>query len=121
MANHIEFIPLDTYSKKLDSFPNKDHDRIEKAVNQRLSFKPTHGPMLQNIIRVSGSKLVGLRHMKVGVSNAKGGAYILYRYCKECLQNGYYIQSRLQCQFCDKTIQNRIVLFDVNIRSKDYK
>jgi len=121
MASHLEFIPLDTYQRNLNSFPEKDRNRIDKAITQRLAFKPTHGHMLKGVIRVSGSKLVGLRHMKVGVSTAKGGAYILYRYCKECLQNEYYIQSKIQCQFCDKTIQNRIVLFDVNIRSKDYK
>jgi len=121
MENQLEFIPLDTYLGNLSLFHPKNQEKIKKAVIERLSFKPTHGVMLKGLIPVGGARLVGLRHMKVGVKGVKGGAYVLYRYCKECLEKGYYDKSKIRCQFCDEKEPNRIVLFDTNIRSADYK
>ena len=121
MASQLEFIPLNTYEKNLSSFHPKDQERIKKAVEERLSFKPTHGFMLKGIVPVSGTNLVGLRHFKIGIKGVKKGAYVLYRYCKECLNNGYYEQSKVQCEFCDKEIKDRIVLFDVRLRGAGYK
>jgi hypothetical protein len=121
MVSQLEFIPLDTYQNNLSKFKEKDRQRIEKAVIDRLSFKPNHGHTLKNVIVVSGKKLYGLRHFKVGVQNYKKGAYVLYRHCKECYNNEYYLKSKVKCQFCDSNKLDRIVLFDVRPRGVGYK
>ena len=120
MANQLEFIPLETYEKSLGTFPQKDQEKIQNAIINRISFKPTHGSMLKGTISVNGANLFGLRHFKIGVKGYNKGVYILYRYCKECLINEYYEKSKLQCQFCDESIPDRIVLFLVKPRSSGY-
>ena len=121
MGNPLQFIPLERYEKNLSSFHPKDQEKITKAIKERLPFNPIRYPMLQGGIPISGVNLTGLRHLKTGVMNAKGGAYVLYRYCKECLANKYYEKNKVRCQFCDENMKDRIVLFDVQIRSTDYK
>ena len=120
MANQLEFIPLDIYERNLNSFHPKEQEKIKKAIVERISFKPTHGSMLKGVITVSGNNLVGLRHFKIGVKGYKKGVYVLYRYCKECLDNKYYEQSKVRCQFCDEKISDRIVLFNVRPRGSGY-
>ena len=116
----LEFIPLETYEKKLNSYHPKDKEKIEKAVFERLSFNPKHGQMLIGIQTVGGAKLIGLRHFKIGIKGVKKGVVVYYRYCKECLENSYYLRSDVQCQFCDKEKPDKIVLFLVELRSAGY-
>lgn len=120
MANQLEFIALNTYEKSLNSFHQKDQEKIQKIVEDRVSLKPTHGSMLSGVITVGGADLTGLRHFKIGVKGYKKGVYVLYRYCKECLKNEYYKQTKVRCQFCDKKVTERIVLFNVRPRSAGY-
>jgi hypothetical protein len=120
MGNQLEFIPLDIYEKNLNSYHPNNQEKIKKAVEERLSFNPKHGQMLIGKQTVSGAKLIGLRHFKIGIKGVKKGAVVYYRYCKECLENSYYLRSDVQCQFCDKEKPDRIILFLVDLRSAGY-
>jgi hypothetical protein len=116
-----EIIPLDTYGKNLEDFDKRNQEKIKTRVDDWLGYEPKRYQMLQSAIRVAGRKIFGLRHIKIGVTGHKGGAYVLYRVCEECLKNEYWKKSKLTCEFCDPNKLNRVVLFDVQPRSFDYR
>jgi len=120
MNTPYEIIPLDTYGKNLKDFDKTNQIKIENRIHDWLGYEPLRYPMLGGAIRVAGRKIFGLRHIKIGVSGYKGGAYVVYRVCEECLQNEYWKKSNLSCEFCDPAKPKRVVLFDVQPRSFDY-
>jgi len=115
-----EFITLDNFGKRLQRFPLKDKEKIKGKIDEMLKADPYRYPMLKGQIPIAGLHIAGLRHVKVGVSSGKGGAYVLYRICKECKKDQFYAKSDAPCAFCDGTKDNHIVLFDVGPRSDDY-
>lgn len=115
-----EFIQLDTFSKNLKDFNRSDQQKILIRIHDWLSVKPESYPMLSGAIVVSGKKIFGLRHIKIGVKGHRGGAYVLYRICCDCIEYEYWKKSKVKCQFCDPDRENRIVLFDVQPRGFDY-
>ncbi len=115
-----EFITLDGFGKRLQRFPPKDKEKIKDKIDEMLKADPYRFPMLRGQIPIAGLRIFGLRHMKVGVSGSKGGAYILYRICDECKKNQFHTKSDAPCAFCDGIKDNHIVLFDVGLRSDDY-
>jgi len=120
MTPTYEVIPLDTYGKNLLDFDRSNQQRIRDSVTDWLGYEPQRYQMLQGAIRVAGRKFFGLRHIKIGVVGNKGGAYVLYRICEECLKNEYWKKSGVSCEFCDSSKPKRVVLFDVQPRSFDY-
>ena len=121
MANPLEFVPLETYVTNLgEKFNSVNQAKIQKGL-ERLDYNPLHGDMMQGPIIIAGKPVYGLRHIKIGVQGSKGGAFILYRYCKECFNNGYAVKSKITCLFCDPSKPNRIILFDVGLRGEGYK
>ena len=116
-----KFIHLETFDDSLSSlFGKRDQQKIMDKVHEMINFDPTRYPMLKGKITIRGVKLAGLRHMKVGVAGIRGGAYVLYRFCKECKEQKYHLQSDIKCQFCSDKTWNHIVLFDVRPRSFGY-
>jgi len=115
-----EFIPLDNFGQRLRRFSEKDQGKIKEKIKEMLSLYPYRFPMLTGPIPLAGLRIAGLRHMKVGVSGLKGGAYILYRICEECRKHLLYAKSDAPCAFCADTKDHHIVLFDVGPRSDDY-
>lgn len=115
-----EFIPLDNFGERLGRFPKKNQGKIKEKIDEMLSLYPYRYPMLVGPIPIAGLRIAGLRHMKVGVSGLKGGAYTLYRICEECKKYEFYAKSDGRCAFCANTKDNHIVLFDVGPRSDDY-
>lgn len=115
-----EFIPLDNFGQRLQSFPQMDKEKIKAKINEMLSLYPYRFPMLSGQISIVGLRIAGLRHMKVGVSGGRGGAYILYRICEECKKHNFHTKSDGACAFCANTKDNHIVLFDVGPRRDDY-
>jgi mRNA-degrading endonuclease RelE of RelBE toxin-antitoxin system len=120
ISARYEFIALETFEKNLRMFSPKDIEKIKKKIVEMLSIYPQRYPMLFGKIPLRGLDFVGLRHMKIGVSGLKGGAYILYRICEECKNNGYFNRSDEKCAFCDDTKDKHVILFDVRPRSFDY-
>lgn len=116
----FDFIPLETFEKNLRIFSSKDQERIKKKIVEMLGAYPYRYPSLNGSIPLRGLNFVGLRHMKVGVSGLKGGAYILYRICEECKKNGYFNRSGAKCAFCDDSKGKHVILFDIRPRSFDY-
>lgn len=115
-----EIIPLDTFGRNLKDFDKSSRSKIKEKIKNWLSVKPSRYPLLHGHIRVAGVKIYGLRHVKVGVRGKKGGAYVLYRICEDCLNFEYWKKSDVRCQFCDDSKPKRVVLFDVHPRSFDY-
>jgi len=115
-----EFITLDAFGQRLQRFSQRDKEKIKGKIKDMLTLYPYRFPMLSGQIPIAGLRIAGLRHMKVGVSGAKGGAYVLYRICKECKEHEFYARSDTRCAFCADTKDNHIVLFDVGPRSDDY-
>jgi hypothetical protein len=115
-----EFIPLDNFGQRLCQFSQDNKEGIKGKINDMLGLNPYRFSMLKGQIPIAGQRIAGLRHMKVGVSGAKGGAYVLYRICKECKEHEFYARSDTRCAFCADTKDHHIVLFDVGIRSDDY-
>lgn len=115
-----ELIRVDTFEKNLKEFKKINQQKILVRVKDWLGNDPYRYEMLKGAIVVSGKKLFGLRHIKIGVEGYKGGAYVLYRICEECLKYEYWKKSNIQCLFCDSDKPKRIVLFDVQTRGFDY-
>jgi len=115
-----EIIPLDTFARNLRDFDRRSRSKIEEKIKDWLRIKPDRYPMLHGHIYVAGRKILGLRHLKVGVKGHKGGAYVLYRICADCLEFEYWKKSDIRCQFCDESKPKRVVLFDIHSRSFDY-
>jgi len=114
-------IPTDNFARNLRDFRKREQERIVEKVRTMLSFTPKRYGMMQSKISIRGVRLTGLRHMKVGIRGVKGGAYVLYRICHECRENKYFETSDQKCAFCDKDPDdNRVVLFDLHLRSFDY-
>jgi hypothetical protein len=120
MSSEYEIVELDNFSKNLKDFDKHSQRKITERLKEWLTYEPKRFPMLLGAIPVCGRKLFGLRHIKIGVSGHKGGAYVLYRICEECFENEYWKKSNLKCQFCDPKKTKRNVLFDVQPRSFDY-
>jgi hypothetical protein len=120
MSSEYEIIELDNFTENLKEFDKHSRGKITEKLKEWLSHDPKRFPMLTGGIPILGRKLYGLRHIKIGVSGHKGGAYVLYRVCEECLDNGYWQQSKIKCEFCDPNKSKRNVLFDVRPRSFDY-
>jgi len=118
--DHYEIIPLDTFNDNLEKYFRRDKARILDKLKQNLENIPNRYEMLKSPMTIAGMKLVGLRHIKVGVSGYKGGSVTKFRICKECLDNGYYITSKVKCEFCDKDKPYRVILFDILPRSFGY-
>lgn len=89
-----EIIPLDTYGKNLRDFDKNNRTKIEARIEDWLGYEPKRYLMLEGAIRVAGRKFFGLRHIKIGIVGHKGGAYVLYRVCEECLKNEYWKKKR---------------------------
>lgn len=126
ISTPYEFVTLDNFGRRLKRFSEKDKESIKAKTEEMLTLDPYRYPMLKGQIVVSGQRIAGLRHMKVGVSGVKGGAYILYRVCEECKKNNYVSKSDGKCVFCENgpADENKrdmhIVLFDVGLRSDGY-
>lgn len=86
-----------------------------------LEYTPNRHGMFKGVVTVSGLKLHGLRHVKIGVKGYKGGAAAKYRICKECLENKYYERSKVKCEFCDEDEPYRVILFDILPRGFGYR
>lgn len=120
MSSNYEIIQLDTFMKNLRDFDKASQTKINERIKDCLSTTPDRFPMLKGAIPLSGKKLFGLRHIKIGVKGHRGGVYVLYRVCEECLKHEYRKKSRVTCEFCDSNKPYRVVLFDVHPRSFDY-
>ena len=120
MNSTYEVIQLKTFLRNLHDFDKTSQEKIIERIKDWLPYRPNRFPMLQGAIPLSGMKLFGLRHIKIGVKGHRGGVYVLYRICEECLNNEYWKKSKLRCDFCDSNEPNRVVLFDVHPRSFDY-
>lgn len=118
---NYRFIRVENFDRNLRDFRKRDQERILDKVYEMLSFNPKRYGMMKGKISIRGVKLTGLRHMKIGIKGVKGGAYILYRICQECKENKYIESSDRKCNFCDEDPNdNRIILFDIHLRSFDY-
>lgn len=115
-----EIIPLDTFWKNLKDFDKASQTKIVERIKEWLTIQPDRFSMLKGAIPLSGKKLFVLRHIKIGVKGHKGGAYVLYRICEDCLEYEYWKKSKAKCGFCDSSKLRRVVLFDVQPRSFDY-
>jgi len=116
-----ELVELDSFRKNIRKFFRKDEEKIREKLKQNLEYTPNRYQMLKGKITVAGLKLVGLRHLKVGVKGYRNGAAIRFRICKECLEEEYYKRSKVRCQFCDEDKPRRVVLFDIMPRGFGYK
>lgn len=121
MKSVYEIIPLDTFARNLKDFDKSSQSKIKEKVKDWLTYDPSRYPMLEGPIPIVGKKIFGLRHVKVGVRGHRGGAYVLYRICEDCLEYEYWKKSDIRCQFCDDSKPKRVVLFDVHPRSFDYR
>lgn len=121
MKSVYEIIPLDTFARNLKDFDKSSQSKIKEKVKDWLAYDPSRYPMLEGPIPIAGKKIFGLRHVKVGVRGHRGGAYVLYRICEDCLEYEYWKKSDIRCQFCDDSKPKRVVLFDVHPRSFDYR
>ena len=120
-SKNYRLIMVDNFNKNLRDFRKRDQERILNKIHDMLSFDPRRYGMMKGKISIRAVKLAGLRHMKIGIKGVKGGAYILYRICVECRENNYFELSDKKCSFCDEEPEdNRIVLFDIHLRSFDY-
>lgn len=120
-SENYRFIRVDNFDRNLRDFRKRDQERILNKVCEMLSSNPKRYGMMKGKISIRSVKLTGLRHMKIGIKGVKGGAYILYRICQECKENKYIESSDRKCNFCDEDPNdNRIVLFDIHLRSFDY-
>jgi len=120
MSSTYEIIQLHTFLKNLKDFDKSSQAKIVERVKDWLGTAPDRFPMLKGAIPLFGKKLFGLRHIKTGVRGHRGGAYVLYRICEECLNYEYWKKSNVRCEFCDSGKPKRVVLFDVQPRSFDY-
>jgi len=120
MSSKYEIIQLETFLRNLRDFNKSSQTKITERIKDWLSIKPARFPMLRGAIPLSGRKLFGLRHIKIGVKGHRGGVYVLYRICEECLEYEYWKKSKTRCQFCDSNKTKRVVLFDAQPRSFDY-
>jgi len=119
-SEQYPLVELDNFADNLHKYFRKDEERIREKIKQMLETAPYRYDMLVGKITVKGIKLAGLRHMKVGVQGYRSGAVILYRICEECLENEYYKESRVKCQFCKDNEGKKIVLFDTYPRGYGY-
>lgn len=116
-----KLILLDTFNESLGAFNKKDGAKLVEKIHKMLSMNPYRYNMLKGYCTISGVKFVGLHRMKSGLTGGKrGGAYVLYRICKECKENGYYEKSDVYCQFCDEDKDNCVVLFITKPRNLGY-
>lgn len=120
MSLPYEFRTVDTFARNLKDFNKANQTKIIAKIKDSLGTYPNRHAMFEGPIFVAGKKLFGLRHVKVGVKGHKGGAYIAYRICEECLEHEYWKKSKVKCQFCDPKKLKRVVLFDVRPRGFDY-
>jgi len=116
-----EILELETFRKNIRKFFRKDEKKIREKLKQNLEYTPNRYQMLKGKITVAGLKLVGLRHLKVGVKGYRNGAVTRFRICEECFKEEYYKKSKVKCQFCDEDRLRRVVLFDILPRGFGYK
>lgn len=115
------FVRVDNFDRNLKDFRKRDQERILQKIFEMLAFDPKRYGMMTGKIKIRGLNLTGLRHMKIGIKGVRGGAYVLYRICEECRENDYFVTSDRKCDFCNEAPgDNRIVLFDIHLRSFDY-
>lgn len=111
---------VEAFTKSIKKYFRKQEEKIRAKIQDWLTENPYRYTMLKGKVPVRGVKLVGLRHMKVGVKGYRKGAVVLYRICEECLANGYYEKSDVQCDFCDPDVKKQVVLFDTYPRAHGY-
>lgn len=119
-STQYEIRALKSFQKSLARFPEKSQKRIKNKIEEILTKNPYRYGILTGIYKYKGLSFTGMRKMKTGLEGHKGGVYILYRVCKECRENRYYIKSGLKCEFCEDGIDKRIVLFIAAPRSSGY-
>jgi mRNA-degrading endonuclease RelE of RelBE toxin-antitoxin system len=120
-SGRYALLEIRTFSKNIKKYFRNDEDKIRAKIQEMLTINPYRYEFLKGKVIVSGLKLVGLRHMKVGIKGRHGGAVILYRICEECLEHKYYEKSDAQCDFCDEEVENQVVIFDTFPRSRGYR
>ena len=118
-----ELIELDSFAKaftKRLKLGRRNEEKVRQGIVDELGENPYNGTPMKGVQTVSGRKIHGLRHEKLGVANYRGGLVVLYRICEECIRYGYHAKGGPKCQFCNPEITKRVVLFDIHPRGKDY-
>ena len=123
VSSKYELIELRNFAKQIKkklSLSQKDEEKVRKRIQDELGETPDRHGKLKSVITVSGRKISGLRHMKIGVANYRGGLVVQYRICEECLEHKYYEKSGPRCAFCDEGRPDRVILFHIHPRQDDY-